>query len=268
MGAQSSHDHAGHRVRFRQRARDTELKGFQEHEIVELLLMFSQPRLDVNPQADKLIQHFGSLAALLDASAEEIMAVPGIGEASATLLSSLKPLFQIYMRERWRNRRTFCSRGELAHYCMDRFGGWDAERFALVCLNHQNAVIDARVLDAGTTIDVRSNDQKVLDVAMLHRANSIVLVHVLPGGEPAPSARDITSALSLEQSLRMWQVVVADYFILAGEKYVSLWEQGVFQEASNLFLRESPGPVGYAAEHEKDDILPLPDELKKRRPPF
>ena len=76
-------EHDGHRERMRQRVRETDMRGFQPHEVLEFLLMYAIPRRDVNPLAHKLIKHFGSLSGVLDARPEELMQVPGDGENAA-----------------------------------------------------------------------------------------------------------------------------------------------------------------------------------------
>ena len=57
QGVRSGHE--GHRKRLRQRARATQLEGFQPHEVLELLLTYAIPRQDVNPLAHALIDRFG-----------------------------------------------------------------------------------------------------------------------------------------------------------------------------------------------------------------
>ena len=105
-------EHDGHRERMRQRARETDMRGFQPHEVLEFLLMYAIPRRDVNPLAHKLIERFGSLSGVLDARPEELMQVPGVGENAATLLSSLVSVFSAYQRDRWRKRPCLSSRKE------------------------------------------------------------------------------------------------------------------------------------------------------------
>ena len=64
QGVRSGHE--GHRKRLRQRARATQLEGFQPHEVLDLLLTYAIPRQDVNPLAHALIDRFGSLSGVLD----------------------------------------------------------------------------------------------------------------------------------------------------------------------------------------------------------
>ena len=81
--------HAGHRERLRNRLRGEGLTSFSEHEVLELLLTYAIPRQDVNPLAHELIDHFGSLSAVLEADTRELMKVKGVGENTACVRSAI-----------------------------------------------------------------------------------------------------------------------------------------------------------------------------------
>ena len=57
----------GHRSRMRKRYLTCGFSGFQEHEILELLLFYALPRVNTNPIAHQLLKEFHSLAGVLDA---------------------------------------------------------------------------------------------------------------------------------------------------------------------------------------------------------
>ena len=78
--------HDGHRGRVKRRFLANGLDGFDEHTMLELLLFYSIPRADVNPLAHSLIAKFGSLAGVFDAPVEELTAVEGVSENTATLI--------------------------------------------------------------------------------------------------------------------------------------------------------------------------------------
>lgn len=71
--------HEEHRARMQERVARDGLTSLAAHEVLEYLLYFSIPRRDTNPLAHRLIQHFGGFCQVLDASAEELMQVQGIG---------------------------------------------------------------------------------------------------------------------------------------------------------------------------------------------
>ena len=51
--------HAGHRKRLRERYGRSGMDDFADHEVMELLLTYAIPRIDVNEQAHALIDRFG-----------------------------------------------------------------------------------------------------------------------------------------------------------------------------------------------------------------
>jgi hypothetical protein len=79
---------AGHRQRLRQRFLASGPEAFSQLELLELLLTFAIPRRDVAPLARQLLEHFGSLTAVLQAPYDRLMALPGIGEQAATLIKA------------------------------------------------------------------------------------------------------------------------------------------------------------------------------------
>ena len=56
---------AGHRERLRQRLLTAGGEGFHDYELLEYLLALAIPRQDTKPLAKRLIEEFGSLAALM-----------------------------------------------------------------------------------------------------------------------------------------------------------------------------------------------------------
>lgn len=91
--------HAGHRSRMRKRFLATGLEGFQDHEVLEFLLYYAIPRRDVNETAHLLLDRFGTLSGVLDAQAEDLCAVPGVGPATAHFLSLIPPVTQQMARQ-------------------------------------------------------------------------------------------------------------------------------------------------------------------------
>lgn len=63
------------------------LGGFADHEVLELLLFYAVPRQDVNPMAHALLDRFGSLPGVLDASIEDLCTVHGVGPKIARFLT-------------------------------------------------------------------------------------------------------------------------------------------------------------------------------------
>ena len=92
--------HDGHRQRLVNRFDTFGLDTLEEHEVLELFLFFVISRKDTNAIAHELIKRFGSLAGVMDASADELKEVSGIGNKAALLLKLIKPLCRRYRSRR------------------------------------------------------------------------------------------------------------------------------------------------------------------------
>ena len=77
-----SNIHSGHRERMRERFLKEGLDNFQDHNALELLLFYAIPQKDTNEEAHRLIDTFGSLSEVFDASYDELCNVKGIGPRS------------------------------------------------------------------------------------------------------------------------------------------------------------------------------------------
>ncbi|MGN1416627.1 MAG: JAB domain-containing protein [Oscillospiraceae bacterium] len=87
--------HKGHRKRVRERFIQTGFYGFNEHQIMEMLLFYCVPRRDTNVLAHRLIDRFGSLSAVLDAGIGELKEF-GLSENAAVLFRMIPAATDLY----------------------------------------------------------------------------------------------------------------------------------------------------------------------------
>src|SRR5437899_8884382 len=91
--------HLGHRQRLRARFLKSGIDGLADYEVVELLLTLAIPRSDVKQPAKVLIDRFGNLHGILDAPADELRKVPGIGSVTPVALQIIKAAAALYLQQ-------------------------------------------------------------------------------------------------------------------------------------------------------------------------
>jgi len=96
--------HEGHRSRLKNRFLEEGLDGFEDHQILELLLFYAIPRRDTNELAHSLINKYGSLSGVLEADPKDLATTSGLGENSTVLLALIPSLARIYLKDRWGNK--------------------------------------------------------------------------------------------------------------------------------------------------------------------
>ena len=79
------------------RFRKTGLAGFADHEVIELLLTLASPAADAKPAARDLLQRFGRLRNVLDASPAELRS-SGLSEPAAVAISIIRETANRYLQ--------------------------------------------------------------------------------------------------------------------------------------------------------------------------
>ena len=106
MADKPKHRHTGHRERMKAEFLARGLEGWPDHRVLELLLFYTIPQGDVNDLAhelvERLVERFGSLAGVLDASVEELKKVKGVGDHTAVFLRMLPAVLGRYQGARTR----------------------------------------------------------------------------------------------------------------------------------------------------------------------
>jgi len=219
--------HLGHRKRLKTRLLDEGLDSFNDHQVLELLLFFSIPFKDTNVIAHKLIDKFGSLSGVLEADPKDLVAIPGVGENSAALLSLIPSLSRRYFRDRWGERPLLDSTSKAGEYVVSLCTGRTYEVFFVICLDAQCRVIYSALAFEGTINQAPVYPRIIVEIALRHKAHSVILAHNHPGGSAHPSRQDIEATQNIKSALNAISIQVMDHIIASGGIYTSFAEKGI-----------------------------------------
>ncbi len=89
----------GHRSRLREKFLKSGLDGFLDYEVVEILLTLGTPRKDCKQPAKDAIAKFKNLASVLDASAEDLQQIKGIGPSNIIGIKLFHAISERYSKE-------------------------------------------------------------------------------------------------------------------------------------------------------------------------
>lgn len=220
--------HEGHRQRMRERFRTEGMEGFSTHEVLELLLFYTRARGNVNPVAHRLLETFGTLKGVLQAPVEQLTAVDGVGEETATFLSMLVPLFRRYEQCLYEEAPRLRYFRDVENYCRALLTGLNRERLYVISLSSQMQVLGQRVVSSGDLTQVTAYPRLVVETALNHNAYGIILCHNHPGGEAVPSVGDVEVTRMLETVLAKLNIALLDHIIVADGKTYSMVGAGDF----------------------------------------
>ena len=217
--------HDGHRQRVYDRFRKEGLDSFSPHNVLEMLLFYSIPRADTNEIAHRLIERFGSLAAVFDAPESELVKVTGVGERSAVLIKMIPQLSRYYMTDKSADVIINSSR-QAGEYLLPRYVGRTVETVMVVCLDNKGKVINTTIVHEGNINVSEVSVQAVASVALQSKASAIIIAHNHPDGVALPSGDDISTTKLICRTLAALNVKVVDHIIICDNDFVSVFDSG------------------------------------------
>lgn len=220
------HKGAGHRSRLRDRFLQSGLDGFQDYEVVELLLTLATPRKDCKESAKFLMRRFKTLNGVLDASPADLCQMPGVGPTNLFGLKLVPAVSRRYLKQRLEGKQTLTHSRALFDYLNSTIRDKKRECFIAIYLDAKNRVIADETLFTGTVTASAVYPREVVKAALAHTAAAIIFAHNHPSGDPAPSPDDMAITRKLIQALTLVGVTVHEHLIIGAEGYFSFADQG------------------------------------------
>lgn len=219
---QNKNPHKNHRARLRETFKKAGLDGMQDHNVLEFILFYSIPRKDTNEIAHRLIDTFGSLSRVFDATYEQLLGVEGVGESSALLISQIPALCRRYAEGKNAKKINLSDADAAKEYIIKKYFGCRVEIFYVLCLDALGNLINCCKLGEGSSDTVVIDKRAVLEVAFRNNADKVIIAHNHPDGIAAPSREDLGLTSSLSSVLSGVGIRLADHIIVAGNDAISL----------------------------------------------
>ena len=224
--------HAGHRERLRRRIENESLDYFEQHEVLELLLYYVMRQGDTNALAHALIDRFGSLAKVFDASRAQLEEVEGVGENVSFFIHMLPQVCRRYMLSRVSDRkfRTIATSDQAHEILSPYFIGRTVETLYILCLNSLGEPIEVAYISEGTANATSLNIRKILRIVLENNATAVVLCHNHPGGIAKPSKQDVQLTRRLAAVLDEMNVILLDHLIVVDGDFISFRDSEIGAE--------------------------------------
>lgn len=214
--------HEGHRERLKKRFREANsFDGFEEHQILELLLFYSIPRIDTNEIAHTLLNRFGSLSDVFDADYNELIKMKYITENTATMLKMIPRLMSVYYKSK--NENTVYSDNKLLKELFrSHLTGLDHEEFWIACFNGKLELISCELVSSGVVNGATVHMRKLMEIVIKTNAVSIAVAHNHPKGNAIPSNEDIAITRDIKSNMERIEVSLLDHIIVGENDIGSL----------------------------------------------
>ncbi len=197
-------------------------------ELIAILLRTGRRGETAIDVANRLLGKYGSLRALFSADVNELRWMPGMGFAKAV---QLKAAFELAKRLDYpsTDRYEVSTPKDVAEFLMPKMRGLDKEQVTMLCLDTRCGVIDNAevVLSVGSLNLSIMEPRSIFRSALAKNADSVVLAHNHPSGDPEPSDGDVEVTKRILEAGRLLGVEVRDHVIIGDGKFFSMREKGL-----------------------------------------
>lgn len=193
--------HDGHRERLRARFAEHGLESFNELNALELLLCYAIPRRDTNELAHRLLDAFGSLSGVFQASMQELTSIPGIGENAAALILMVPQIVKKAHVSKAKETKIIRNSTDAGNYLLPYFLDEQDEIVMMLCLDNKRAVICCREMGRGVVNCVDANIRRMVETALKVKTTTVIIAHNHPNGVALPSREDDNFTRTLYRSL-------------------------------------------------------------------
>ncbi len=195
-------------------------------ELIAIVLGSGTHGKSVLDLSQELLERFGGLEKLLDASVVELMQIKGIGRAKAI---QLKAVFGIVLK----CRKPLSSRkypiasaraayelaqGEIAHI--------PQEVLLVILRDVRGNLLHFEQVSIGTLSQVLAHPREIFYPAVRYKAHSMIIAHNHPSGDPTPSRSDLELTRTLLEASRVMSIGLDDHLIVCQDRFISLREMG------------------------------------------
>lgn len=164
------------------------------------------------------------IRSLHEMSIDELCNIDGVGPSKATIIKAALELgnrVSNYIPEKYKIKNPW----DIYIYYMEEMRYMKKEVFKIVLLNTKNEIISDVDVSVGSLNSSIVHPREVFVEAIRKSANSMILIHNHPSGNPSPSDEDIKITERLMYSGEIIGIEVLDHIIIGDGEYYSMKEE-------------------------------------------
>ncbi|MBQ7821836.1 MAG: RadC family protein [Clostridia bacterium] len=212
-----------HRERLRNRYLTQNHDDMDDSRMLELLITYAIPRIDVYPHSVALLAKFGDLDNVLSASEDDLCTVDGIGPSTAILITLVKSILRRANITK-NNRKVYKGPEDIVKYFCKMFDGIREERMMIVAFNNSFEMLSHDWISKGHPDECLIDMREVARVLVRDNVSYVAFAHNHPNGNVKPSVTDIETMFKLKLLIDDMSVKLIDMFVVSDDKYFKMSE--------------------------------------------
>ncbi|NNG04282.1 MAG: DNA repair protein RadC [Inquilinus sp.] len=196
-----------------------------------LVWLFEQSgvKAEADELASLLVEHFGSLASITAMGHERLGEFPGLTSDTMTTLKVVRELATRIVRLETMENPVVPDSRQVIEYCRARMAHEAVEHVRLLYLDQKNRLISDEAYNGGGVSSVQVSPRTVIKRAIVLNAQSIIMAHNHPSGDPSPSPADIEVTREFLCAVSTVGLKLLDHLIIGRSGHVSLRSLGYFE---------------------------------------
>ena len=233
---------SGHRERLRLRMEVEGWDALKPHEMIEIILCYAIPQQDTSDEARALIDWFGSVGAVLGASARELMKVPGVSWRMARCLELTGRLVSAYRRDVWRERVKLFRYCDVVNYLSRSCRRVPAPQTWVLYTDFEGNLLFRSALCPTLAWYEPEYARAMVSEALNLQAHALILVLFVGDLPLVPEQEDIDNLSAIACTLTAIDVTLLDCVLVGKNGYYGMNAAGdltpILQESGRLALHE------------------------------
>ncbi len=175
----------------------------------------------------RILNTYGGLRGLHQASFDEVKSQRGLGEAKAASIKAAIELGRRLSLEAPEERAIIHSPTDVAALVQYEMSVLEQEHLRVMLLDTRNQVIDIVEIYHGSLNSSMIRVGEVFTSAIRRNAANIIIIHNHPSGDPTPSPDDTVVTKAIIEAGKLMDIEVLDHLIIGQNKFVSMKERGL-----------------------------------------
>ncbi len=172
--------------------------------------------------AYSLLDRCGSLSQVFQLTRSSVDAVPDLAADTAEYISMFAEMMGRYLRPQPINRPRLVTSEAVSQLLTHYFHEHKEETLYMLCLNPSWQLHAGGILSLGGGWQVRLPSRRMLDLALRHNTQGVILAHNHPDGISDFSDTDVQSTQEMSNLLAQVEVSLLDHFLFVGDKVLSM----------------------------------------------
>ncbi len=203
------------------------VKYLSNSELLAILIRTGNKKYNALDLSSLIIKNSeNGIRGLHEMSIDELCEIDGVGPSKASIIKAALELgnrVSTYIPEKYKIKNPW----DVYIYYMEELRYMKKEIFKVILLNTKNEIISDVDVSIGSLNSSIVHPREVFVEAIRKSANSVILMHNHPSGNPKPSQEDIRITERLIEVGKIIGIEVLDHIVIGDGQYYSLKEESL-----------------------------------------